>query len=155
MFLFKNPPKTPERPRPVSNGMKFRTVALLAVLALIPSAALAAAPQTLQALANVIVNLLDNATATLVVLGIVVYFYGVSTNILNFSDDGGEKLKAYFFWGIIVLFVMVSIWGILHILQDTLFGSGGDAGTASGIQGQSAGSTQSGVPSFSPYQGSE
>ena len=81
-----------------------------------------AAPQTFQQLSNVIVNLLDNATAVLVVAGIVVYFYGVSTNILNFSDDSGEKLKAYFFWGIIVLFVMVSIWGILRLLQDTLFG---------------------------------
>ena len=67
-------------------------------------------------------NLLNNATAVLIVAGIVVYFYGVSTNILNFSDESGEKLKAYFFWGIIVLFVMVSIWGILRLLQRTLFG---------------------------------
>jgi hypothetical protein len=95
----------------------------LAVASLItPAVASAAAPNTFQGLANLIVNLLDNATAVLIVLGIVVYFYGISTNILKFGEGDREKFKNYFFWGIIVLFVMVSIWGILHLLQDTLFG---------------------------------
>ena len=89
-----------------------------------------AAPRTFQELSGVIVNLLNNATAVLVVAGIVVYFFGVSTNILNFSKEGGEKLRAYFLWGILVLFVMVSIWGILRLLQATLFG-GTQFGSAS------------------------
>lgn len=87
-----------------------------------PLVAEAAAPRTLQGLANLLVNLLDNATAVLIVAGIVVYFWGISTNILKFGEGDSEKFKNYFFWGIIVLFVMVSIWGILHLLQDTLFG---------------------------------
>ena len=95
---------------------------LLAALLLTPALASAAAPNTFQGLANLVVNLLDNATAVLIVAGIVVYFYGISTNILKFGEGDIEKLKNYFFWGIIVLFVMVSIWGILHLLQDTLFG---------------------------------
>ena len=89
---------------------------------LLPAVALAQAPRTFGELANVLVVILNNATAVLVVLGLVVYFYGVSTNILNFGEDGREKVKAYFFWGIIVLFVMVSIWGIVQILQETLLG---------------------------------
>ena len=97
---------------------------ILAPLLLVsPSFAFAAAPRTFQELASLVVLILDNATAVLIVAGIVIYFYGISTNILNFSDDGGEKVRAYFFWGIIVLFVMVSIWGILRLLQSTLFGS--------------------------------
>lgn len=87
-----------------------------------PAVASAAAPRTFLELSNLIVLILDNATAVLIVAGIVVYFYGISTNILNFSEGGMEKVRAYFFWGIIVLFVMVSIWGILRILQNTLFG---------------------------------
>ncbi len=100
---------------------RFRLMFALALLA-VPAVASAAAPRTFLDLSNVIVVILNNATAVLIVAGIVVYFYGVSTNILNFSDEAGEKLKAYFFWGIIVLFVMVSIWGILRILQNTIFG---------------------------------
>ncbi len=102
--------------------MKYsRIVFALAVLVL-PAAAFAEAARTFQELAVDIVDILDATTAVLIVAGIVVYFYGVSTNILNFSEDGAEKVRAYFFWGIIVLFVMVSIWGILRLLQNTLFG---------------------------------
>lgn len=102
--------------------MRTLRITLAVVLLIAPAIAYAAAPRTFQELAVDIVDILDAATIVLVVAGIVVYFYGVSTNILNFSDEGGEKLKAYFFWGIIVLFVMVSIWGILRLLQNTLFG---------------------------------
>ncbi len=102
--------------------MRFTRIILTVLLLSAPAVAYAAAPRTFQELASRLVTLLDSATIVLVVAGIVVYFYGVSTNILNFSDDSGEKLKAYFFWGIIVLFVMVSIWGILRLLQNTLFG---------------------------------
>lgn len=113
----------------------FRTLALLSLL--VPSVASAAAPKTFLDLSNLIVLLLDNATAVLVVAGIVVYFYGVSTNILNFSKEGGEKLRAYFLWGIIVLFVMVSIWGILRLLQETLFGQSQSAPATGAPQAQS------------------
>ena len=90
--------------------------------ALAPAVALAA-PRDFSELADLIVLILNNATIVLIVLGIVVYFYGISTNILKFSEEGGEKLRQYFFWGLLVIFLMVSIWGILKLLQNTLFGS--------------------------------
>lgn len=99
-----------------------------------PAVAFAAAPRTFLDLSNLIVLILDNTTAVLIVAGIVVYFYGISTNILNFSEDGGEKVRAYFFWGIIVLFVMVSIWGILRMLQSTLFGGSANGPTTGVVQ---------------------
>src|SRR3989344_5171339 len=103
---------------------------LPAIVALaLPLVASAEAARTFQELAVDIVEILDATTAVLIVAGIVVYFYGISTNILNFSDDAGEKVRTYFFWGIIVLFVMVSIWGILRLLQNTIFG--GNTGSPS------------------------
>jgi hypothetical protein len=87
----------------------------------VPAIALAS-PQTFLDLSNIIVGILNSATGVLVVAGIAIYFYGISINILKFGEGEVEKLKNYFIWGIIVLFVMVSIWGILQILQDTLFG---------------------------------
>lgn len=93
-----------------------------------------AAPRTFLDLSNLLVNILNNATAVLVVAGIVVYFYGISTNILSLSEGGGKKARAYFLWGIIVLFVMVSIWGILRLLQSTLFGSSSTSPTTGQVQ---------------------
>ncbi len=115
-----------------------KLISAFAIL-VVPTFALAAAPRTFLELSNTIVLILDNATAVLIVAGIVVYFYGISTNILNFSDDGGEKVRAYFFWGIIVLFVMVSIWGILRLLQSTLFGGSVSSPTSGLVQTPSYG----------------
>jgi hypothetical protein len=87
-----------------------------------PAFALAAGPQNFQGLANLLATILNSATGVLVVAGIAIYFYGLSINILKFGEGEVEKIKNYFVWGIVVLFVMVSIWGILQILQNTLFG---------------------------------
>lgn len=100
-----------------------RYVRFLPLFAAFTPALALAAPRTFGELANIIVLILNNATTVLIVLGIVVYFFGISTNILKFSEEGGERLRQYFLWGILVLFVMVSIWGILRLLQNTLFGS--------------------------------
>ncbi|OGG56806.1 hypothetical protein A3D71_01010 [Candidatus Kaiserbacteria bacterium RIFCSPHIGHO2_02_FULL_55_20] len=127
--------------------MALSRFALALVLLAAPTVASAAAPRTFLDLSNVVVVILNNATAVLVVAGIVVYFYGVSTNILNFSDEAGEKLKAYFFWGIIVLFVMVSIWGILRLLQNTIFG-GSSANPTTGSSVQNTSSDPFNAPRF-------
>lgn len=103
-----------------------RAYSLPALLTILFSPALAlaqSAPRTFADLANLFVVILNNATTVLIVAGIAVYFYGISTNILKFGEGEREKLKNYFVWGIIVLFVMVSIWGILGLLQTTLFGN--------------------------------
>ena len=82
-----------------------------------------AAARTFNELACEVVNIIDTATLTLIVFGLVVYFWGVVTSIPHLGDEkGAEKRKSVFFWGIIVLFIMFSIWGIVQILQRTLFG---------------------------------
>jgi len=106
---------------------KFRIFVFFAAL-LMPAAALAA-PRTFQEFANILVALMSDTSIVLVVLGLVIFFYGISTNILNLhagKSEAGGKIKAYFFWGVIVLFVMVSVWGILQIIQNTLFGGSND-----------------------------
>ena len=126
-----------------------------ALVMLLPSVAMAAAPRTFQELAYVVVLILNNATALLITAGIVVYFFGISTNILNFGSKGGaDKVRTYFMWGIIALFVMVSIWGILRLVQATLFGD--QAGQGNGVTvtpNQSTSPDLSGVPSFTGKAG--
>lgn len=90
---------------------------------LLPALAFADTPKNFAEFASEIVSIIDTGTGVLIVLGFVVYFWGISTNILEFEDDP-EKRKAYFIWGILVLFVMVSIWGIIGLLGNTLFGEG-------------------------------
>lgn len=114
------------------------------ILAL-PGVASAAAPRTFGEFASLVVSLLDVGTGLLILAGIVIYFYGISTNIMKLSDEGGQKARAYFGWGILVLFVMVSIWGILNLLQNTLFGNN-PRDPATGVD---SGAAQFQVPQFS------
>lgn len=100
-----------------------RALSLAALLAT-PMVASAAAPRTFSELAGLLVTYMNAGVGVLILLGIVIYFYGVSTNVLSFgSKESKGNIKNYFFWGIIVIFVMVSIWGILEMLQSTLFSS--------------------------------
>src|SRR3989344_2204576 len=91
------------------------------LLLLVPHTEIAA-PNTFQELAYDAVEILDPGTFALIILALVVYFWGIAVNIPPFGDEeGAEKRKSFFFWGIIVLFVMVSIWGIIKLIQNTLF----------------------------------
>ncbi len=93
----------------------------IATLAMVPSVAYAA-PRTFAEAIDLLVDILDAGTGLLILAGIVVYFWGISTNILKMKDEGGQAFKAYFVWGIVAIFVMVSIWGIIQLLQNTIFG---------------------------------
>ena len=93
----------------------------------LPGIAVAAsAPRTLRELAAQIVDVLTYTTATLVLLGLIIYMWGIASNILKMSE--GEVLASYrnyVIWGIVIMFVMVSIWGILRLLQASVFGGTG------------------------------
>lgn len=105
-----------------TNIARFRLVAFVLFVAT-PSAALAAgAARTYSELVDQLVTLMGNGVTFLVALAIAIYVYGMTTNINEFGNESNpEKKKALFFWGIIIIFVMVSIWGIIRIVGNTLF----------------------------------
>ena len=113
--------------------MQASTLTLALSVLLAPAVALAA-PQNFLELSQMIVQFLDNATVTLIVAAIVVYFFGISTNMVKVGKGEANDMRSYLLWGIIIIFVMVSIWGILRLLQNSLFGnanySGGSTGSA-------------------------
>ncbi len=64
-------------------------------------------------------GLLKPLVPFLIGLAVVIFLYGV---ILFMFSEGGEKKeegKEYMFWGIIGIFVMVSVWGLVAILGGT------------------------------------
>lgn len=111
-----------------------RTILPFALI-FVPGVALAAAG-TLQGLANQIVNLLNASTALLMLGGVLVFFYGTTSNIFKTAHGEVRDMKNYLIWGIFALFIMFSLWGILSLLQNTLFGSTG--ASAGGGQSQSS-----------------
>ena len=68
-------------------------------------------------------TLMDAVAPLLVSLAVVGFIWGIIQYFLN--PDNEEKRKAgkkFMFWGLISLFVIVSIWGLVGILTHTFFG---------------------------------
>jgi hypothetical protein len=100
----------------------FRLIASAFVVATPSMVFAAGAVNTYSGLVNKLVSIMGIGALVLVSLGFAAYFYGMSANILQFSGENSvEKRKAFFFWGIIILFVMLSVGGILRIVGRTLF----------------------------------
>ena len=70
-----------------------------------------------------IVKLLVPIVSTLAIL---FFFWGLAKYILNSGDeDKRAEGKDIMIWGILALFVMVTIWGILGFMQKTLGNNSG------------------------------
>jgi hypothetical protein len=72
----------------------------------------------LESLAD-IVNFLIPAVAALALL---YFFYGLAKFILARRDgsDGQDEAKGIMIWGVVALFVMVSVWGLVRFIGDAL-----------------------------------
>lgn len=73
-------------------------------------------------------GLINPLIATLVGVALLVFFWGLAKFIFRLGGDGEkavEEGKRVMKWGLIALFVMVSVWGIIEFFQDALLPGGG------------------------------
>lgn len=66
---------------------------------------------------------LNGVVGVIITIAIIVFFWG----LVRYLTDVGEKKHEgliMMFYGLIAIFVMVSIWGIIHLLQNS-FGISG------------------------------
>ena len=108
------------------NMNSYRLFVPAIVMASVPTVALAAAPRNLVELSTMMARMFNSGAAFLVFLAFILYM-GSLTVFLYRKESGeiwGKEYKSLVLWGIGALFVMVSVWGIVRILQQTLFGTG-------------------------------
>lgn len=72
------------------------------------------------------VDIIQVATPIVVALALLYFFYGLAKFILYSDDEAKRKEnRNIMVWGIIALFVMVSIWGIINVLLNTFIDTQG------------------------------
>lgn len=99
--------------------MKQNSLLALAVgVALAPS--VASAQTTVQSIISVISNIIEGVVALLIALAVVYFFWGVAKYILKAGDANarGEAINQMI-WGVVGIFVMVSVWGLVRLVQNT------------------------------------
>ena len=78
------------------------------------------AQENIQGVVGTIGRLLDLLLPVVVVLALLYFFYGLAKYILaSDSDEGRAAARNIMIWGIIALFVIVSVWGLVRIIQTT------------------------------------
>jgi len=76
--------------------------------------------RTFDGLVKEIISLISSTIPVIISLTLLYFFWGLAQFILK-AGGGKERedAKNTMFWGIIALFVMVSVWGIVNLLQNS------------------------------------
>lgn len=92
--------------------------------------------ETLGGILTIVNQLVGAATPIVVALALLYFFWGLGQFIFNSSDEGKRKDGiSIMIYGIIALFIMVSIWGIVNVLQTTFNVGGNPSIPAPRVQG--------------------
>jgi hypothetical protein len=73
----------------------------------------------------VVGGLIATAIPIVVALALLAFFWGMAMYIFNTgNDEQRKKGLQIMIWGIIALFVMVSVWGIIAVIRNTFLSTG-------------------------------
>ena len=76
---------------------------------------------------GVISNLMRILIPLLITAALIYFIYGVIKYVISKNADDTQEAKSIIFRGLIGLFVILSIWGLVGVIQSTFgIGSGGD-----------------------------
>jgi len=94
---------------------------IIAALVLAPSFAFAQNLGNLQTLLQAIGNLVRLAIPIVLAIALLVFFWGLVKFIFAQGNEGTKaEAKKIMLWGLIALFVMVSVWGLVQFINTAL-----------------------------------
>ena len=97
-----------------------RRVFLLGLLVAMPLVASAAA-NNFSDLAATIISLVNYASGVVIAAAIAVYFWAIAKDFKALMSGETKNQITLLVWGMIGIFVMVSIWGILRVISNSIF----------------------------------
>ena len=87
------------------------------VLFLVPLVALAA---DLGTILGKVAGIIDGLTPVVVGLALLFFFWGLALFILNAGDEEKRsKGRSIMIWGVIAIFVILTVFGLVSVLQET------------------------------------
>lgn len=97
-----------------------KKIALVSSIFLAPLFLFAANSTTVETLIGQVGAWIDALVPIVMVLALLYFFWGLAQYIMNAGDEAKAKEgKSIMIYGVIALFVMISIWGLVGFLQRT------------------------------------
>jgi hypothetical protein len=94
------------------------SLVMVLAMAIVPNIAFGAG-EAISGLIQWIGNMLNLLIPIMITLAVVIFFWGLALFLLK-ADEEKEKGRDIMLYGVLTLFVMVSIWGLVGILANTL-----------------------------------
>lgn len=104
-----------------SSGLTFGSAFTL-VIAVLPHVASAQPVSDFPSLMGKIYSILASLVPIIVALTLIVFLWGIFQLVRSNSEDAREDAIKVITFGVVALFVMVSVWGLVAILNNTVFG---------------------------------
>ncbi|MDO8565105.1 MAG: hypothetical protein Q7R67_00560 [bacterium] len=106
--------------------MKKLTKMIPFALMVMPAVAMAQLTGT-QGLVRRAGELVQSLTIVVAGIALLVFFWGLARFIMKAGDETAiEEGRRLMIWGVVALFVMVSVWGIIYFIGHELFPGMGD-----------------------------
>lgn len=93
-------------------------IGIITSLSFVPSIALAA-PGDVSSLMDYFLEIFDYLIPVLIGLGLLMFIYGVTKYIVVPDAEARKEAKDVIVYGIVILFVMVSVWSLVRLLINT------------------------------------
>ena len=107
----------------VGSAAKNKSMALLASVLVAGTPFLAfAQANNFKGLVQIVIGLIQDLIPLVVALTLLVFIWGIFQLVRSNSEDSRAEAIAVITYGIVSLFVMVSVWGLVSILTSTFFG---------------------------------
>lgn len=109
----------------MNSKLKLSLVSLILLPLTIPFIVHAALFSDFRGLVNFLISLFNQAIALLIGLGVVYLLYSIVKTIMHADNEqirsDGRHVMLY---GVIAIFVIVSMWGFVNVLVNTFFAGG-------------------------------
>ena len=81
---------------------------------------LSASAEGLSGVLTAFSKLINAAIPVVLALAVLYFFWGLAQYVLYSADEAKkEEGRNIMIWGIVALFIMVSVWGVIRLLQQT------------------------------------
>ncbi len=97
---------------------------LLILVTFAPIPALAQRVNDFEGLVAKIYGMLSSVVPLIVALTLIVFLWGIFQLVRSNSEDARADAIKVITFGVVALFVMISVWGLVAILNNTFFGGG-------------------------------
>lgn len=108
---------------------------IIASLGFFAPAIVFAQTTTFTSILGVIQGILNVVMPILITLGVVYFLWGVVQYVTSGDAEKKEEGQQHMIWGLIGIFVMVALWGLIAVISNTfgISGTGGLQGSGGGI----------------------